>query len=145
MDCLDIPPSVQEKIIQHSKDEEQQRHECIHYYLKSSPFALWGWRYLGGKLHYREEKTALIAAKAYIQRAPGTCGCGMCMYWNVEDAYDCVYTLYCHSKSMPAVMYNNYYCVYSNAIILLNTLMLTTFVHVPTPTHSHVHNIQSHR
>ena len=35
------------------------------------------------------QEDALIAAKAYIQRAPGTYGCGMCMYWSVEDAYDC--------------------------------------------------------
>ena len=103
MDCLDIPLIVRLKIIQHNKDKEQQQHECIHYYLKSSPFALWDWGFLGGELHYEEEEAALTAAKAYIQRAPGTCGCGMCMYWNVEDACDCVYTL--HSKSMPAVMY----------------------------------------
>ena len=100
---LDIPGSVTDKIREHSKDEEQQRHECIHYYLKSFPFALWGWGFLGGELHYRGQEAALTAAKAYIQRAPGTCGCGMCMYWSVEDACDCVYTL--HSKSMPAVMY----------------------------------------
>ena len=110
--CLNIPGSVQKKISEHSKDEEQQRHECIHYYLKSSPFALLGWGYLGGWLHYYGQEAALTAAKAYIQRAPGTCGCGMCMYWNVEDACDCVYTL--HSKSMPAVMYIVYY---SNALI----------------------------
>ena len=77
MDYLNIPGSVQEKIREHSKDEEQQRHECIHYYLKSSPFALWGWGDLGGDLHFYGEEDALTAAKAYIQRAPGTCGCGM--------------------------------------------------------------------
>ena len=114
MDCLDIPPSVQWKIIQHSQDEEQQRHKCIHYYLKSSPFALRGWGYLGGLLHFEGQEAALTAAKAYIRRAPGTCGCDMCMYWNVEDACDYVCTLHCHSKSMPAAMYNNYYCIYSN-------------------------------
>ena len=97
MGCLYIPGSVQEKIREHSKDEEQQRHECICYYLKSSPFALWGWGFLGGELLYYEEEAALTAAKAYIQRAPGTCGCGMCMYWNVEDTCDCVCIL--HSKT----------------------------------------------
>ena len=89
---LNIPDSVWQKISEHSKYEEQQRHEFIHYYLKSSPFALWGWGYLGGNLHYFGEEAALTAAKAYFQRAPGTCGCGMCMYWNVEDAYDYVCT-----------------------------------------------------
>jgi hypothetical protein len=54
---------------------------------------LWGWGYLGGELHRLGQEAALPAAKAYIQRAPGTCGCGMCtcMYWNVEDDCDCVY------------------------------------------------------
>jgi hypothetical protein len=51
---------------------------------------LWGWGYLGGELHRLGQEAALPAAKAYIQRAPGTCGCGMCMYWNVEDDCDCV-------------------------------------------------------
>ena len=110
MDCLYIiPGSVREKIREHNKDEEQQRHECLHYYLKTSPYALWGWGYLGGELHYYGEEAALTAAKAYIQRAPGTCGCGMCAYWSVEDTCDCVCTL--HSKSMPAVMYIVYVAV----------------------------------
>jgi hypothetical protein len=69
MNCLNIPDSVRRKIGEHTKE---QRHECIYYYLKTSPFAMWGWRYLGGELHYRGQETALIAAKAYIQRAPGT-------------------------------------------------------------------------
>ena len=111
MDCLNnIPGSVRRKIRVHSKDEEQQRKECIHYYLKTSPFALWGWGYLGGELHFWEEEAALTAAKTYVQRAPGTCGCGMCIYWNVEDACDCVCTL--HNKFMPAVMYIVYVAVH---------------------------------
>ena len=85
MNCLHVPGNVRKKIREHSKDEEQQREECIHYYLKSSTFALWGWGFLGGQLHYCGQEAALTAAKAYIQRAPGTCGCGMYMYWNVED------------------------------------------------------------
>ena len=92
MGALNIPLSVQRKIREHSKDEEQQRHECIHYYLKSSPFALWGWGFLGGRLHYKGEEAALTAAKAYIQRAPGTYGYGMCRYWNVEDTVCIHYT-----------------------------------------------------
>ena len=82
--CLSISVNVRVKIREHSKDKEQQRHESIHYYLKSSPFALWGWGFLGGQLHYCGQEAALTAAKAYIQIVPGTCGCGMCMYWNVE-------------------------------------------------------------
>ena len=103
MICLSIPHSVRRKIREHSKDEEQQQHECIHYYLKSSPFALWGWEYLGGDLHYWGHEASLTAAKSYIQRAPGTCGCGMCMYWNVGDTCDCVCTL--HSKSTHTHIY----------------------------------------
>ena len=79
MGCLCIPSSVTDKIEEHSKDEEQQREESIHYYLKSSPYALWGWGYLGGELHRLGQEAALTAAKAYIQRAPGTCGCGICV------------------------------------------------------------------
>ena len=78
MKCLKIPVSVREKIREHSKNEEQQQHECIHYYRKSSPYSMWGWGYIGGNLHYYGEEAALTAAKAYIQKAPGMCGCGMC-------------------------------------------------------------------
>ena len=104
--CLSIPLSVTEKIREHSKDEEQQRHECIHYYLKSSPFALPGWGDLGGDLHYYGQEDALTAAKAYIQRAPGTCGCGMCIYWSVKDACGCVYI------TQQIYTYSVVYCVY---------------------------------
>ena len=72
-------------------DEEQQREQHIHYYITCSPYALMGWSHIAGDLHYREEETAERAAKDYVQRAPGTYGCGMCMYWNIEDAYDRVY------------------------------------------------------
>ena len=91
MTCLSIPDSVRRKIRGHSKVVEQQRDEFIYYYRKFSPYSLWGWGILGGELHYWEEEAALTAAKAYILRAPGTCGYGMCRYWNVEDAYDHVY------------------------------------------------------
>ena len=143
MGCLNVPDIVQEKIRKHSKDEEQQRHECIHYYLKTSPFALRGWGDLGGDLCYYGQEDALTAAKAYIQRAPGTCGCGMCMYWNREDAY---ITQQIHACS-------DVYCV-CIAVHLLITLMLTlsTSVHMSTSyTHIHTHTymytftcIQSH-
>lgn len=79
---LSVPDSVIEKI---SKDEEQQRCECIHYYLKYSPYSMLDWGYLGGELHYwGKEEAALTATRAFIQRVPGTIymtyGCGMCMY-----------------------------------------------------------------
>ena len=78
--CLNIPGHVWNTLEQNSNDEEEMRQECIHYYWNYSPDSLWSWHYLGGELHYQGEETALEAAKAFIQRAPGTCGCGMCMY-----------------------------------------------------------------
>ena len=87
MDCLDIPRSVQKEMREHSKDEEQQREECIYYWMNVSPYSMIGWGVLGGLLHYHGEEVALRAANEYIQRAPGTCECGMCMYWNVDHAY----------------------------------------------------------
>ena len=60
-------------------DEEQQREQHIHYYVTCSPHALIGWSHIAGNLHYEGEETAERAAKDYVQRAPGTCGCGMCM------------------------------------------------------------------
>ena len=74
MRYFDIPNSVRNKIREHCNhdDEQQQRDECIHYYRKYSPYPLWGWGYLGGELHYQEDEVALTAAKAYIQKAPGT-------------------------------------------------------------------------
>ena len=111
MDCLNIPNSVRDKIRVHSKDEEQQQDECVYYWRNVSPYSMIGWGFLGGDLHYEEQEAALRAAKEYIQRAPGTCGCGMCMYWNVEDAYDHVYmTQQIHACS-------DVHCVCSNAFI----------------------------
>ena len=48
-----------------------------------------GWGVLGGWLHFFEEEAALRAANEYIQRASGTCGCGMYMYMycSVDHAY----------------------------------------------------------
>ena len=72
MDCLNIPDSVIDKIREHSKDEQQQRDECIHYYRKFSPYSMLGWGFLGGELHYcGGEEAALTATKGYVQRAPG--------------------------------------------------------------------------
>ena len=85
-DCLNIPTSEWDKI---SGDEQQRHDECIHYWIHVSPYT--SWTYLAGELHYKGETAAVEAAKRYFQRAPGVCGCGMCMYWNVEDAYDHVY------------------------------------------------------
>ena len=112
MDCLNIPFNVREKIREHSKDdEEQQRDECVYYWRNVSPYSMIGWGFLGGDLHYEEQEAALRAAKEYIQRAPGTCGCGMCMYWNVEDAYDHVYmTQQIHACS-------DVHCVCSSAFV----------------------------
>ena len=77
MDCLNIPVSVRDEIREHSKDEEQQRDECVYYWRNISPYSMIGWGFLGGRLHYKEQEAALRAAKEYIQRAPGTCGCGL--------------------------------------------------------------------
>ena len=87
MKCLDMRLSVRWKIRQHSKDEEQQREACIYYWMNFSPDSMIGWGVLGGWLHRWGEEAALRAANKYIQRAPGTCGCGMSMYWNVDHAY----------------------------------------------------------
>ena len=80
MFCLNIPLSVSDKIREHCNhdDEQQQRDECIHYYRKYSPYALWSWGFLGGELHFKGGEVALTAAKAYIQKAPGTL-----WVWNV--------------------------------------------------------------
>ena len=92
-------------------DEEQRREQHIHYYITCSPYALIGWNHIAGQLHYGGKETAERAAKDYVQRAPGTCGCGMCMYWNVEDAYDRVYmTQQVHACS-------DVHCVCSSAFI----------------------------
>ena len=129
-ECLDIVAHINSRIDNNcGDDEEQRREQHIHYYITCSPHALIGWSHIAGQLHFRGKETAERAAKDYVQRTPGTCGCGMCMYWNVEDA--CTW----HSKFMPAVMY--IVCV---AVHLLITLMLTltTSVHMST---SSTHNI----
>ena len=139
MDCLNnIPGSVRRKIRVHSKDEEQQRKECIHYYLKTSPYVLWGWGHLWRELHFQEQEAALTAAKAYFQRAPGTCGCGMCTY--VLECRGYLWLRVC-SKFMPAVMYivyNNY----NNAFILI-TLVLTD--HICAHVHLHTYTCLIYR
>ena len=111
-ECLDIPGPVSGRIVDdYGDDEEQRREQHIHYYITCSPYSLMGWSHIAGRLHYEGEETAERAAKDYVQRAPGTCGCGMCMYWNVEDAYDCVYmTQQIHACS-------DVHCVCSSAFV----------------------------
>ena len=75
MVCLKIPHSVRNKIREHSKDEEQQREECLYYWRNVSPYSMIGWGFLGRQLHRHEQEAALSAAKKYIQSASGTCGC----------------------------------------------------------------------
>ena len=109
---LDIPGGVSGRIVDDcGDDEEQRREQYIHYYITCCPDALMGWSHIAGQLHYWGEETAERAAKDYVQRAPGTCGCGMCMYWNVEDAYDRVYmTQQIHACS-------DVHCVCSSAFV----------------------------
>ena len=109
--CLNIPAGVCKKIRESCDDEKHERDELLYYWRNFSCFSLWSWTFLGGWLHYYGEETALTAAKTYIQRAPGTCGCGMCMYLNVEDAYDHVYmTQQIHACS-------DVHCVCSSAFV----------------------------
>ena len=127
--CLNIPYSVWGNIKDHSEDEEQLRNELVYYWRNMSPYSMNRWDFIGGRLHLYGEETALTAAKAYIQRAPGTCGCGMCMYWNVEDAYDHVYmTQQIHACS-------DVHCVCSSAFVDYTdayTDHICAHVHLPT-------------
>ena len=127
--CLDIPHSVREKIRESCDDEKHERDELLHYWRNFSCFSLWSWTYLSGWLHYWGEETALTAAKAYIQRAPGTCGCGMCMYWNVEDVYDHVYmTQQIHACSDVHCVCSSAFVDYTDA----HTDHICAHVHLPT-------------
>ena len=111
MGCLNIPVDVELMIRDHCTDEEQQRHECLYYYLNFSPYSLCSWSFLRGELQFCEEEAALTLSKEYLQRAPGICGCGMCTYWDEEDAYDHVYmTQQIHACS-------DVHCVCSSAFV----------------------------
>ena len=89
---LNIPAGVSVQIDRDCGDDEEQiREQHIHYYITCSTYALLGWSHIAGQLHYKGRETAERAAKDYVQMASGTCRCGMCMYWNVEDACDHVY------------------------------------------------------
>ena len=126
--CLNIPDCVWRNIKGHSEDEEQ-RDELVYYWRNISPYSMNRWGFIGGELHYWGEETTLTAAKAYIQRAPGTCGCGMCMYWNVEDAYDHV----CMTQQIHAC--SDVHCVCSSAFVDYtdaHTDHICTHVHLPT-------------
>ena len=67
--CLTVPLSVRSKINEQSHSEEERRNQLVDYWLMTSPNASWQW--LSGWIHYYEEKSALSAAKRYVQRAPG--------------------------------------------------------------------------
>ena len=68
-DCLRLPHSVKFKIFHHCIDEDQRRDQLIHYWRSTSHEA--SWMRLAGQLHYKEETTALTAAKRFVNRAPG--------------------------------------------------------------------------
>ena len=128
-DCLNIPGSVGRNIKDHSEDEEQLRDELVYYWRNMSPYSMNRWDFIGGQLHYWGEETALTAAMAYIQRAPGTCGCGMCMYWNVEDACDHVYmTQQIHACSDVHCVCSSVFVDYIDA----HTDHIRAHVHLPT-------------
>ena len=127
--CLNIPLSVGRNIKDHSEDEEQLRNELVYYWRNISPYSMNRWDFIGGQLHRWGEETALTAAKTYIQRAPGTCGCGMCMYWNVEDAYDHVYmTQQIHACSDVHCVCSSAFVDYTDA----HTDHICAHVHLPT-------------
>ena len=69
--CLRVPPNVRRKIKEQSHSEEERRNQLVNWWLMTSPYASWQW--LSGWIHYIEEKSALSAAKRYVQRAPGVC------------------------------------------------------------------------
>ena len=139
MVCLNISFSMQKKIKEHSKDEEQQREECIYYWMNISPDSMIGWGVLGGWLLYWGQEAALRAATEYIHRAPGTCGCGMCMYWNVDHAYITQQIYAC----------SDVHCVCSSAFVDYtdaHTDHICAHVHLlltHTITHTHLPVIQS--
>ena len=94
-----------------------------------------GWGVLGGWLHYYGEEAALRAANEYIQRAPGTCGCGMCMYWNVDHAYITQQIYAC----------SDVHCVCSSAFVDYTDAHTDHIcAHVHLYTHTHTHTLTRH-
>ena len=77
---LDVPFSICEKIHQQSSTATQEREGLIHYFINYSEYA--SWRYLAGKLYYREHHEALSAARRFIKRAPGR----QCVYILMSDS-----------------------------------------------------------
>jgi hypothetical protein len=71
--CLRIPVSVREKLEQQCDNDEEHRNELISWWLQSSPYALDSWKWLSGQLLYREEESALAAAKKNVHQTPGIC------------------------------------------------------------------------
>ena len=61
--CLDIQSSHV------YKTEEEKKEALLLYFLRNSPKA--SWQYVVGALHYREEVTALKAAKAFLKYTRG--------------------------------------------------------------------------
>ena len=49
--------------------EEERREKCIDYFLRVSPYTSWEW--IGGRLLYFEEDTALQAVKGHIKPNEG--------------------------------------------------------------------------
>lgn len=64
-----IPLSMREEIKKVCDNDEDERIEIVSCWMWTSPYVSWEW--LGGELHYRQEKAALTAAKKYIRREPG--------------------------------------------------------------------------
>ena len=90
-----------------------------------------GWGVLGGQLHYWGHEAALRFANEYIQRTPGTCGCGICGMWIMHTLY---------SKFMPAVIYIQ--CVCSSAFVDYtdaHTDHICAHVHLHTHPYTHTH------
>ena len=70
-DCLSVPPRVQEKLWQQCDNDEEYRNELISWWLQYSPYALDSWKWLSGRLPYREMESALAAIRRYIHKTPG--------------------------------------------------------------------------
>ena len=69
--CLDVPSSVQDRLQQQCDNDKERRNELISWWLQSSPYALDSWKWLCGQLLWREQESALAAAKRYVHQTPG--------------------------------------------------------------------------
>ena len=78
-DCLRIPLSVREKIIDQYKNDGEQRQQCITYSVQYSPYST-SWIFLAGDLHRFEETSAEGLIMKFLQGTPGVgvaCVCGI--------------------------------------------------------------------